>query len=55
MFEIEFYQFNHRYTTIRCTGELSVLKQLKNFRSCGNRLFMHKTIAGAYAIVNYTL
>lgn len=53
MFEIEFYQFDHRYTTVRCNSESSVMKQLKNFRTCGNHLFMHKTIAGAYAIVNY--
>lgn len=55
MFEIEFYMFNHRYTKFVCSDENSVSSALKDFRSCGNHLFMHKRIAGSYAIVSFTV
>lgn len=55
MFKIEFYMFKHRYTTFVCSDEKDALSALKNFRSCGNHLFMHKNIAGSYAIVSYNM
>lgn len=55
MFEIEFYMFKHRYTKFVCSDEKSALSALKDFRSCGNHLFMHKKIAGSYAIVTFKI
>lgn len=55
MFCIEFYMFNHRYTKFVCTDEKEVLSALKDFRTCGNFLFMHKKIPGSYAIVSFNL
>lgn len=55
MFTIDFYVFKHRYPKFVCDNEKDVLKALKDFRACGKGLFMHKSIAGSYAIVSYTV